>query len=196
VVVAGGAETAVLGVDRLVGAEELVVRPLPPLARAHAVVIGAALDAEGHPRPVLDPQALVLAAQAATSDRGREPRPGPPPILIVDDSLTTRMLEQSILESAGYAVELASSGEEALEMARRRRYGLFLVDVEMPGMDGFALLDRLRADPELRGIPALLVTSRGAAEDRRRGLAAGARAYVVKSEFDQTTLLATIRGLL
>jgi two-component system chemotaxis sensor kinase CheA len=70
------------------------------------------------------------------------------------------------------------------------------VDVEMPGMDGFALLDRLRADPELRGIPALLVTSRGAAEDRRRGLAAGARAYVVKSEFDQTTLLATIRGLL
>ena len=74
---------------------------------------------------------------------------------MVDDSLTTRRLEQSILESAGYSVELASSGEEALEKARQHRYSLFLVDVEMPGMDGFAVLEHLRADGNLRGIPAL-----------------------------------------
>jgi two-component system chemotaxis sensor kinase CheA len=123
------------------------------------------------------------------------PRAPAAPILIVDDSLTTRMLEQSILESAGYVVDLASSGEEALEKARHRRYSLFLVDVEMPGMDGFALLEHLRADPNLHGIPALLVTSRQAPEDRARGMQAGARAYIVKSEFDQAELVGKIRGL-
>jgi two-component system chemotaxis sensor kinase CheA len=114
----------------------------------------------------------------------------------VDDSLTTRMLEQSILESAGYAVELATSGEEALEKARRRRYALFLVDVEMPGMDGFELLERLQSDPGLRRIPSILVTSRSSQEDRRRGAHVGASAYVVKSEFDQVDLLRRIGSLM
>ena len=86
-----------------------------------------------------------------------------PPLLVVDDSLTTRMLEQSILESAGYEVDLAVSAEEALDKARARRYGLFLVDVEMPGMDGFDLVRTTRADPQLASIPAILVTSRGGA---------------------------------
>jgi two-component system chemotaxis sensor kinase CheA len=106
------------------------------------------------------------------------------------------MLEQSILESAGYAVELATSGEEALEKAHRQRYGLFLVDVEMPGMNGFELLEQLQSDPDLRRIPSILVTSRHSPEDRRRGEQAGARAYVVKSEFDQVDLLRRIGSLM
>jgi two-component system chemotaxis sensor kinase CheA len=105
------------------------------------------------------------------------------------------MLEQSILESAGYDVDLATSAEEALEKARRRRYALFLVDVEMPGMDGFAFVERTRGDPTLRDVPAILVTSRTSPEDRRRGEQVGARAYIVKSEFDQADLLERIRKL-
>jgi len=114
---------------------------------------------------------------------------------VIDDSLTTRMLEQSILESAGYEVELAVSAEDALTKARERRYSLFIVDVEMPGMDGFEFVARTRSDAGLRDIPAILVTSRNAVEDRRRGEQVGARAYIVKSEFDQGQLLQTIRRL-
>ena len=146
------------------------------------------IDSEGNPRLVLDPEAL---ASGAWVDRaaGAETQIAALPILVIDDSLTTRMLEQSILESAGYEVELATSAEDALEMARRKRYALFLVDIEMPGMDGFGFIERARADAALREVPCVLVTSRDAPEDRRRGEQLGARAYVVKSEFDQIDFL-------
>jgi two-component system chemotaxis sensor kinase CheA len=195
VILSGGAGTIALGVDRLIGCESLVVRPLPALAAATAVVSGLALDPEGNPQPVLDPQHLVEDARRAPPAAVPARAPSAP-ILVVDDSLTTRMLEQSILESAGYEVELATSGEEALAKARSRPYSLFLVDVEMPGMDGFTLLEHLGSDPVLRGVPALLVTSRQAPEDRARGMQAGARAYIVKSEFEQGELLETIRSLM
>jgi two-component system chemotaxis sensor kinase CheA len=71
-----------------------------------------------------------------------------------------------------------------------------MVDVEMPGMNGFEFVEKTRADAQLREVPAILVTSRGSPEDRRRGLEAGARAYVVKGEFDQSQLLSAIRELL
>jgi two-component system chemotaxis sensor kinase CheA len=105
------------------------------------------------------------------------------------------MLEQSILESAGFEVDMAMSGEEALEAAGRKRYALFLVDVEMAGMDGFTFIERYRSDAALRDIPAILVTSRASPEDRRRGEAVGARGYMVKAEFDQAALLDRIRQL-
>jgi two-component system chemotaxis sensor kinase CheA len=195
VVRADGREVAV-GADRLLGTGDLLVRPLPEHVEADPAIAGASLDAEGTPQLVLDPAGVVAAALAVA----RPVDDGPPrrraPILVVDDSLTTRMLEQSILESAGYEVELAVSAEEALERARAREFGLFVVDVEMPGMDGFEFVRVTRADPRLRAAPAILVTSRGAAEDRRRGEEAGASAYIVKGEFDQGRLLSTIEELL
>jgi two-component system chemotaxis sensor kinase CheA len=155
--------------------------------------VGASL-ADGAPEIVLDPEGLVAAADgaAAMSDGAPATRPT---VLVIDDSLTTRMLEQSILESAGYAVDLAVSGEDALVKARDGRYALFLVDVEMPGMDGFTFIERVRTDPALRDIPSILVTSRSADDDLRRGAAVGAEAYIVKSEFNQGVLLEHIRRL-
>jgi two-component system chemotaxis sensor kinase CheA len=87
------------------------------------------------------------------------------------------------------------SAEEGLEKARLARYGVFVVDVEMPGMDGFEFVTRTRADSALREVPAILVTSRATDDDRRRGREAGAHAYIVKGEFDQALLLETIREL-
>jgi two-component system, chemotaxis family, sensor kinase CheA len=194
-VIAAGGALAAVGVDRLLGTGTVVVRPLPARADVDAVVAGASLDSEGHPQLVLDPDGLVAAARhdrAAASEADVRPRL---PLLVVDDSLTTRMLEQSILESAGYEVDLAVSAEQALEKAKTRTYGLFVVDVEMPGMDGFQFVARTRADPALRDTPAILVTSRGAPEDQQRGREAGARAYIVKGEFDQGHLLRIIREL-
>jgi two-component system chemotaxis sensor kinase CheA len=190
-----GAVVAV-GADRVAGTSELVVRAIPAFAQVEATIAGAALDGEGNPRIVLDPAAVVAMAGELRAPGEAGTVPQRRPILVVDDSLTTRMLEESILQSAGYEVDLAVSGEEALEKARLRPYGLFLVDVEMPGIDGFEFVRAARADPRLSAIPAILVTSRSAPEDRQRGVEVGASAYVVKSEFDQRGLLAKIAELL
>jgi two-component system chemotaxis sensor kinase CheA len=191
-----GSARAVIGVERLLGVANIVVRPLPQAASADAVIAGASPDAEGVPRLVLEPQALLAAALAARVEEQAAGAGSQPPILVIDDSLTTRALEQSILESAGYEVDLATSAEEGLLKARKRRYGLFLVDVEMPGMDGYGFIRAIRADPGLCATPAILVTSLNGAEDRRRGVEAGAQAYVVKSEFNQVHVLQTIRQCL
>jgi two-component system chemotaxis sensor kinase CheA len=187
-------ETVAVGVDRIVSVTNVVARPLPSLALADPIVSATTLDADGNPRLVLDPARLVASVGTHSAIPANDARP-PVVVLVIDDSLTTRMLEQSILESAGYEVDLATSAEEALEMARVRAYSLFLVDVEMPGMDGFSFVKKTREDAVLSKTPAILVTSRNAPEDRRRGEEVGAKAYVVKSEFDQGALLATIRKL-
>lgn len=194
VVVEGASGRAAFGVDGFGGALSTVIRPLPELVPVISTVAGVSLDAEGNPELVLDPDGLVTEAR-----RVHEPRPSPErralTVLVVDDSLTTRMLEQSILVSAGYDVELASSAEQALTLARHKRFALFLVDVEMPGMDGFGFIEQIRADPTLREIPAILVTSCSSSEHRERGRRVGANGYVVKSEFDQVELLERIRTL-
>ena len=195
VVVHGRSGTAAFAVDRVVASRQVIMRPLPEFTPATGVVAGVALDAVGDPLLVLDPDGLVAGAERPGAV-SFETSPSSLPVLIIDDSLTTRMLEQSILESAGYAVDLATSGEEGLSKARAGRYALFLVDVEMPGMNGFTFVERIRADPALQHIPAILVTSRSAPEDVQRGHDAGAQAYVVKGEFDQRVLLERIRMLL
>lgn len=196
IVAAAGTITAV-AVERLRGMDTVVLRPLPALAPAEPIVLGMHLDSEGNPRIVLDPEELATQHQARVTESWTQgaAQQATHPILIVDDSLTTRMLESSILESAGFSVELAASGEEGLDMARRNNYSLFLVDVEMPGMDGFSFVERARADPVLCDVPSILVTSRDSQEDRRRGAATGARAYIVKSEFDQVDFLERVTGL-
>jgi len=184
-----------VGVDRVQTVRRLLLRGLPAGVRAAPVVVGAAFEEAGAP-------CLVLSADAMHESLGeRAPLLAPvvaapaPRVLVIDDSLTTRMLERSILESAGYDVELATSAEEALEKAAREAYALFVVDVEMPGMNGFEFVRVTRADPQLRETPAILVTSLASREDKRRGQEVGASAYIVKSEFDQRALLRTIEGL-
>ncbi|BCJ92241.1 hybrid sensor histidine kinase/response regulator [Terrihabitans soli] len=194
IIVAGALGRAAIGVERLIGTGDIVVRPLPGNIAASPIIAGASLDAAGNPQLVLDPDILVAAARnagfhpvASLKEKTR--------VLVVDDSLTTRMLEQSILESAGYDVDVAMSGEEGLERMRARRYALVLVDVEMPGMDGFSFVEHLRADPALHDIPALLVTSLSGPEHIQRGREAGAQGHIAKSEFDQATLLSMIAPL-
>lgn len=195
IVVAGAEGMAAVGVDRLIGTGRVVARPLPRHLLASPVIGGASLDADGNPQLILDPDGLVGAAQRGGSGRA-DVREARQPVLVIDDSLTTRMLEQSILESAGYDVDVAQSAEEALEILRHKTYGVILVDVEMPGMDGFTFIERIRANPALRDIPAILVTSRASPEDLERGRSVGASGHIAKSEFDQAELLAMINPLM
>jgi len=187
--------TAAVKVDRLYGTEVILLRPLPALAAADPIVAGTFLDQDGVPRAVLAPQTLIVAPDV----RPPTDLPAtdtPQPILIIDDSLTTRMLETCILESAGFTVESAASAEEGLKMAKFKNYALFLVDIEMPGMDGFEFVELSRGDVTLREVPCILVSSRDSTEDKRRAEIAGAAAYIVKSQFDQTEFLQRVDGLI
>ena len=114
----------------------------------------------------------------------------------MDDSLSTRTLEKSILETAGYRVTVATDGVEALSLLRSNgSVDLIVSDVLMPHMDGLELTATVKKDPNLKKIPVVLVTSLDSQADRERGLEVGADAYIVKSKFDQSNLLETIAQL-
>jgi two-component system chemotaxis sensor kinase CheA len=197
VLLRSGERMVALGAEHLRETSEVVIQPIPPGIEAAPWVVGAALDHEGVPILLVDPGGLLRSLGSAGSGRGEAVGVRPRlPILLIDDSLTTRMLEQSILSSAGYQIDLACSAEEGLEKASAKRYGLFIVDVEMPGMNGFDFTARTRADATLNGIPVILVTSLGSAADKRRGAEAGASAYIVKGEFDQREFLRRVGELL
>lgn len=102
--------------------------------------------------------------------------------LVVDDSTTVRMFHRDILETTGFAVEEAMNGIEALERALGKAGppDLMLVDVNMPRMDGYALLRAVRADPALRSVPAIMISTEPDEHDAERAFAAGANLYLVK----------------
>ncbi|MBZ6077782.1 hybrid sensor histidine kinase/response regulator [Microvirga puerhi] len=172
-------------------------------------VSGTVLLEDEMPALVLSPELLIehwirnesrLAAgglglagwtSAATSEPGAT-------VLVVDDSITTRTLEKSILEAQGYRVLLSVDGIDALNALRSgdAMVDLVVADVEMPRMDGFGLLQAIKTDPRLSAIPVILMTSRADPADVRRGLDLGASAYITKQKFDQRELLATIGQLL
>ncbi len=117
-------------------------------------------------------------------------------LLVVDDSVTTRTLEKSILEAAGYEVTTAVDGEAGWRMLQERGADLLISDIEMPRMDGFALTETVRASGRFADLPVILFSSRASESDRARGIEVGADAYLVKSAFDQKELLETIAQLL
>jgi len=117
-------------------------------------------------------------------------------ILVAEDSITSRQLLKGILESAGYAVTTAVDGIDAYSKLHNSPFDLLVSDIDMPRMSGFDLTARVRADQTLAELPVVLVTSLDSRQDRERGADVGANAYLVKSNFEQSNLLATIRRLL
>lgn len=193
-------------VDEIGAEEELVVHTLPPPLHRVRFTAGAAVLGTGELVPVLHAADVFRAAARGAAVAVPAGGPGPaeiaprPPgrrvVVVADDSVTTRTLERVLLESAGYEVRTAADGAQALALVQAGGCDALVSDVEMPVLDGFALCERLRADSRFGRFPIVLVTDRGDRRDRERGLAAGADAYIVKREFDQETLLATLRRFL
>jgi DNA-binding response OmpR family regulator len=103
-----------------------------------------------------------------------------PLVLCVDDDEDILALVEIRLGSAGYEVVTANDGLEALEAARERRPSVVILDMMMPRLNGLDTLAQIRADPQLADVPVILLSARVQEEDVRRGLAAGADAYVIK----------------
>ena len=109
-------------------------------------------------------------------------------ILIVDDAATVRMYYRGILEAGGYVVDQAINGVEALECALRYPYSLFVVDVNMPTLDGYGFLRELRRQ-DMPRVPAIMISSEAKQSDRDLAYAAGADLYLVKPSRPQQLLL-------
>jgi two-component system chemotaxis sensor kinase CheA len=199
-VVGSGATRVALACDGIHGEQEVVVKPLGFVLDRTAGYLGAAILGDGGILLILDPAFLIRQAAApSAAARGDAPEAtaGPPRILVVDDQFTVRELQRSILGAAGYSVDTACDGREALDaLAHRGAFDLVVTDLQMPGMDGLELVRTIRADAERSELPVIIVSSQGTAEDRARGAGAGADAYIVKDEFDQRALLATVGELI
>jgi len=192
-----GDRRLLLAVDMLRDVRHMVVKEPP--AGADPLVRGTLLLESGEIGLLLDPGRIIDAADGTGPALALEAAPavkGPPVILVVDDSITTRTLERSILEAHGFQVRLAVDGLDALEVLRSGPVDLVISDIEMPRMNGLELLETLRAEPRLAKIPVILVTSRDNPSEVERGLALGADAYLTKQQFDQRALLDTIEQLL
>jgi two-component system chemotaxis response regulator CheY len=116
-------------------------------------------------------------------------------ILIVDDAATVRMFHRAVLEAAGYAVDEAVNGMEAVEKAAIRGYDLYLVDVNMPKLDGYAFVRELRGHDEWVQAPAVMISTEAEARDKTKAYEAGANLYIVKPT-RPPQLLACVRTLL
>ncbi|WNG42561.1 response regulator [Archangium violaceum] len=199
-VLSAGELRAVLVVDEVVAEQEVLIRGLGPRIRRARHVTGMAVLPDGRMAPLLNAPSLVRAAEGRTAPTGLFPTPVEKKarrrVLLADDSMTTRALEQSILEAAGYDVLSCVDGQEAWERLQAEGAEAIVSDVEMPRMDGFALTEAVRGSPRFNRLPVVLVTARSKPEDKARGLQVGASAYLVKSAFDQTQLLETLRQLL
>ncbi|MBY0357459.1 MAG: response regulator [Candidatus Obscuribacterales bacterium] len=189
-------------VDELLSEQEIVVKGLGKRIRKTKNVLGTTIMPGGELVLILNTPDLINAAlkngnKASLVDGLKEISPERKPrLLLVDDSITTRSLEKSILESAGYEVSVAADGVQAWRIIQEKGADLVVSDVEMPNMDGFQLTASIRASQRFSELPVVLVTALASDRDRAHGIEVGANAYIVKSEFDQTQLLTVLKQLI
>ncbi len=197
-----GARRLAVVVDELVAEQEVVLRPVGRGDHPLPHISGAAILGTGRVALVLNPVTIVgagLGLGAGPGLTGAETKPAGPAkrrILVVDDSITTRTLEQSILEAAGYDVRTAVDGTDGWKVLQEHGSDLVVADIEMPRMDGFGLCEAIRGSKRFKALPVVLVTALETPEHQARGLEVGADAYIGKSSFDQQNLLDTISQLL
>ncbi|MDW8136336.1 MAG: response regulator [Thermodesulfobacterium sp.] len=101
-------------------------------------------------------------------------------ILIVEDALTVRLYYHKVLSENGFEVDMAINGVEGLEKVLQKGYDLFIVDINMPKMDGYTFLRELRTNREIIQAPAIVITTEDKREDKEKALKSGANLYLVK----------------
>lgn len=194
-----------LVIDRFLGERELVVRTLDARLGKVQNVSSAALMPDGSPVLIVDVDDLTrsiekLAAGQRLSrmapDAGSDALKKRKRVLVVDDSLTVRELERKLLDSQGYAVDVAVDGMDGWNAARTGHYDLVVTDVDMPRMDGIELLKLIRKDNRLKSLPVMIVSYKDRQEDRSRGLEAGADYYLTKASFQDETLVRIVTDLI
>jgi len=191
-------------IDKLLGDQEILHKNLaPPLLRVRNIA-GVTTIGSGELCLIINVNDLVKSAyltfgmskKQLVIDKQSNVAIVKKNILVVDDSVTTRILERNILRTAGYNVTVAINGLDALTKLLSEKFDLVLSDIEMPDINGFELTERLRTDNRFKDIPIILVTSLASEIDKKKGLSLGANAYITKGGFNQEELLNTIKRLI
>lgn len=199
VVLKSGDQTFAISIDEVLNSEDLVVNPTSALLTRVRNIAGLAVLTSGLVCPVLNAGDLLRGmnrnVRVSALVAQEEPAPRQKLILLVEDSITTRMQERRILESAGYVVETAADGLEAWNLLSLHAFDAVVSDINMPRMSGLELAEKIRGNRNYSELPIVLITSLASEGDRRRGMEVGADAYISKSEFDQTLLLDSLARL-
>jgi two-component system sensor histidine kinase and response regulator WspE len=192
-------------VDRGLGEQSLVVRPLDPRLGKVPNISAAALMENAAPVLIIDVEDLVRSidnllasgqfsqvvahTEAAIAKSHKH-------ILVVDDSITVREMERKLLENKGYKVDVAVNGVDGWNALRTGHYSLVVTDIDMPRMNGIELISQIRAHPELKRLPTIIVSYKDRETDRLQGLEVGADYYLTKSSFHDDTFLQAVIDLI
>jgi two-component system sensor histidine kinase and response regulator WspE len=192
-------------VDRFMGEQDLVVRTLDARLGKVPHISSAAVLANGDPVLIVDGEDLLQSMQQLVQE-GRLRRMAAPDageaeadrdrILVVDDSITVREVERQLLMRHGYAVDVAVDGQDGWNALQSGRYDLLVTDVDMPRMNGFELIRRVRQDPRLTRLPIIIVSYKDRKEDRVKGMELGANAYLTKHSFHDDSFLTMVSDLI
>jgi chemosensory pili system protein ChpA (sensor histidine kinase/response regulator) len=213
VVIRSAQKRIAVQVDEVLGNQEVVVKNLGPQLSRVPGLAGITLLASGAVALIYNPVALATlygdparhatlsslqAPASAQPGAAADATPAAPTILVVDDSLTVRRVTQRLLVREGYRVVLAKDGLDALERLAEERPQVVLSDIEMPRMDGFDLVRNIRANPALRDLPVIMITSRIAQKHRDHAASLGVDHYMGKpySEEDLLALIGHYAGSL
>ncbi len=176
----GGALVA-LGVERFIGLQQALVKPLTAPLSELPHLMGATISASGEVILVLSPSGLLSLDTAMSVHTRIETAPTQRhPVLLVDDSLSVRKVVAQMLRKAGHQVVTAADGQEALELLEQQPFQAVVTDLEMPRMSGFELLEEVRRRPNLAHLPIAVLTTRASSKHRDLAVELGANAYLTK----------------
>jgi len=197
---------AAIRIDAVLGSREIVVKSVGPQISSVPGLLGATIMGDGSVLIILDLAPLVRhgitrriqrlsdglsAVQAPVIEEVRIR----PLVMVVDDSITMRKVTSRVLERHEYEVSTAKDGIDAVEKLHERVPDLMLLDIEMPRMDGYELATHMKADPRLRNVPIIMITSRSGDKHRQRAFDIGVDRYLGKP-YQEAELLVQINEVL
>ncbi|RDJ00218.1 hybrid sensor histidine kinase/response regulator [Dyella solisilvae] len=197
---------AAIRIDAVIGSREIVVKSVGPQISSVPGILGATIMGDGSVLIILDLAPLVrhgIARRLQRLDEGLSAAPTPvaeeprvrPLVMVVDDSITMRKVTSRVLERHEYEVTTAKDGVDAIEKLHERVPDLMLLDIEMPRMDGYELATHMKADPRLREVPIIMITSRTGDKHRQRAFDIGVDRYLGKP-YQEAELLVQINEVL
>lgn len=189
-------------VDEMIDELEVVVRDLDPYIKRYQPqgLMGTTISPDGTVLMLLEPYGIkemgrtapdhAISIEVSEEDKMRFS------VLLVEDSLIARQIEKSVFESIGFDVETAIDGLDGLDKMKSATFDLIVTDLEMPRLDGFGFVRRIRNQPEYEDLPIMVISTRESAEDRMRALEAGADAYMIKQKLQGDKILETVQSLI
>lgn len=193
----GNQKKIALAVDRILGEQEVIPKKFKKPLLNTPNISGATILGNGQLVPILNSQELYKTAlKIARPQQESQNINSNQSILIIEDSLVSRMLLSNILLSQGYEVNTITDGLEAPKLLEEKEFDLLISDIEMPGMDGITLTRQIRRTQGLQNLPIILITSLSTPEDKKKGMDAGANAYLTKGDFEENVFLDTVKRLL